>query len=176
MTPVCVRGALLCLLSVSIAGCGAGPPPKPKASDWARRELDGFSLEAPYEFTGNPHPLPGFIKIASFMPDKVPLALDIRIDVLQQAANVEAPTLEQFAESVFAFNPQDPAQPKATEMVKVKVGELEGIRNRAKSKANAFVEALAFQKGKHFWLIEVYCLDESLAEDAKRVLDSLKLE
>lgn len=176
MMPVCVRWSLLCLLLVSLAGCGKSPPPKPIAADWALRELDGFSLEAPYKFTGNPRPLPGFINLASYMPEKVPQALDIRIDVLQQTTNVEAPTLEQFAESVFAFDPRETAPRKETDMQKVKVGDLDGIRNSAKSKSNAVVEALAFQKGKHFWLIEVYCTDESLIADAKRVLDSVKVQ
>lgn len=176
MTPVCARWFLLGLLLIGFAGCGKSRPPKPVASDWARRELDGFSLEAPYKFTGNPRPLPGFINLASYMPEKFPQALDIRIDILQQTVNVEAPTLEQFAESVFAFDPRETASRKETDMQKVKVGELDGIRNSAKSKSNAVVEALAFQKGKHFWLIEVYCADESLIPDAKRVLESLKVD
>lgn len=176
MTLVCFRWFLLCLFVVSIAGCGNSPPPKPIASDWARRELDGFSLEAPYKFTGNPNPLPGFINLASYLPEKVPQALDIRIDVLQQTVDVEAPTLEQFASSVFILDSRETAPRKETGMQKVKIGELDGIRNSAKSKSKPVVEALAFQKGKHFWLIEVYCMDESLVADAKRVLDSVKVE
>lgn len=176
VTPISIRWPIILLAIVSIMGCGKKPLPKPQASDWARRQLDGFSLEAPYEFTGNPNPLPGFVNIASYMPEKTPHALEIRIDVLQQPLNVETPTLEQFAESVFAYDPREPAPPKKMELTPVKVSQLDGLRNKATSKHKTYVESLVFKKDKYYWLIEVYFADESLSTDAKRVLDSVKVE
>jgi hypothetical protein len=157
-------------------GCGNKPLPKPQASDWARRDVDGFSLEAPYGFTGNPNPLPGFVNIASYMPEKTPQALEIRIDVLQPPTDIESPSLKQFAQSVFAHDQGDAAAPKEMELTPVKVGALDGLRNNAVSKHKTFVQSLVFKKDKYFWLIEVYFADESLSADAKRVLDSVKLD
>lgn len=171
-----LRRTFLLGVAVTFMGCAKRPLPKPQASDWARRNLEGVSLEAPYAMVSNPEALPGFINIASYKPERTPNALEIRVDVLKQLANVQAPTLEQFAKTVFSFDPNETDPAKKLKLTPVKVGELDGLRNKAKSKANTFVESVVFKKGEYFWLIETYFVDESLSEDAKRVLDSVKVE
>jgi hypothetical protein len=171
-----LRWPLLLLASALAMGCGKKPLPKPQASDWAVRQIEGLSLEAPYAFTGNPNPLPGFVNIASYMPEKTPQALEIRIDVLQQPLDIETPTLEQFAKNLFGHGPSSKAPDKNSELIKIRVGDLDGFRNHAISKHQTYVESLVFKKGQYYWLVEVYFADESLKPEAKRVLDSVKLK
>jgi hypothetical protein len=176
MSLISIRCLFLVMAIAGICGCGKTPLPRPQAGDWARRNLDGVSLEAPYEFTTNPNPLPGYVNIASYMPSKTPNALEVRIDVLQQPVGVAAPTLDQFAKGVFSVVEGQAQKPDEMKVDVVQVGELEGRRNKAQSSAKTYVESLVFKKGEFYWLIEVYFADETLSNDAKRVLDSVEVE
>jgi hypothetical protein len=170
------RFLLLLFAAHCLLGCADKPPPKPQASDWARRNLEGVSIEAPYELTTNGKPLPGWVNIASYMPANTPHALEIRVDVLQQPAGEEAPTLDQFAQNVFTVIDDQSSTPKKLSLIPVKVGNLDGLQNKSQSKEKVFIDSLVFKKGMYYWLIEVFYIDESLSGDAKRVIDSVKIE
>lgn len=163
------------LLLAHVSGC-AKTLEKPKEADWSRHDFDGVSLEAPYAFKGNEHPLDGLINIASSKPAKANSAIDIRVDVLQPRLGLEPPSLDQFASAMFTLGDESGAQFVSEAIVKVKVGDLEARRNKATRNTGGVVESLIFKKGKYFWLVEVYYQDKDLESAAKRVLDSVRVE
>lgn len=170
------RRRFLAALGIALAaGCGRSAA-KPKESDWARRRVEGLSLEAPYEFTGNENPLPGYVNIASYKPALAKAALDIRIDVLQAPVGMPTPTLEEFAKAVFSLETLSGGAFKSDDARPVKVGEYEGWRSRAVNQKGVVVEGVVIRKGDFFWLVEVYFDDPNLSSDAQRVLDSVQVE
>jgi hypothetical protein len=149
---------------------------KPQAADWARRQLDGVSLEAPYPFTGNNNALPGYVNVASYKPEKENSALDIRIDVLQPPVGTKAPSVDEFAIGMFALVDADGNKYLASELVKLQIDGVDARRNRVTNHKNGIVEGLVFKKGEFYWLIEIYYKDPALEADAKRAIESVKME
>jgi hypothetical protein len=163
------------VLGVLALGC-APARVKPQASDWAQRKLDGVSLDAPYSFTGNRNALPGYVNVASYKPEHDNSALDIRVDVLQPPVGAKAPSIDEFAIAMFALTDADGKKYLASEIGKLQIDGVDARRNHVKNHKSGIVDGLVFKKGEFYWLIEVYYRDPALGADAKRVIDSVKLQ
>lgn len=170
------RFQYLFAFAIVLSSCAKSAPPKPKPGDWAKREIEGVTLDAPYALTANPKPLPGWVNIASYMPANSPHAVEIRIDVIQQLAGKKEPTLDQFAQDLFTTTDEKTSEPIAPALTNAKIGDLEARKHSTQSKEKVYIDSITFKKGKYFWLIEVFYSDKSLATDAKRIIDSIRVE
>lgn len=166
-----------CVLICIVATSGCGPSHvKPQPADWARRKLDGISIEAPYPFTSNNNALPGYVNIASYKPDMKNSALDIRVDALQPPVGTKPPSLDEFAIAMFSLADANGDRFLASEIGKIQIDGIDARRNRVTNHKSGIVEGLVFKKGEFYWLIEVYYQDKSLEPEGKRAIDSVKIE
>lgn len=161
---------------IVLSSCANSAPPKPKPGDWAERDIEGVRIDAPYALTTNPKPLPGWVNIASYMPATSPQAVEIRIDVIQQPAGKEEPTLDQFAQDLFITTDEKTNEPIKPTLTTAKIGDLEARKHSTQSKEKVYIDSIAFKKGKFFWLVEVFYSDKDLAPDAKRIIDSISVK
>lgn len=166
-----MRSVLLLLtLAAACQGC-ASRPEAPSASNWRRRELLGISLEAPYEFIPSGDQLENVEIVTSLKPKEVNQAIEIRIDAMRFPQRSTPMTLEEWAQTRCSKLEDASSYSLAT----TAVGGLEARRCSSTLMGGMHIESIVFIRDDVYWHVDVFCLSNSLAADARRAIDSIQL-
>jgi hypothetical protein len=159
------------LLSFVVGSIGCMPQPTaPASGNWQRRELQGISLEAPYDFIPSGESVDQVETVSSFKPKLENQAVDIRIDAMRFPHRTTPLTLDEFAETRCSI-PESTTHSVAASTV---AGQ-EARRSSSSLSSGTQVEGVVFIKDGVYWHVDIYCANKALAADAQRAIASIQL-